>query len=229
MVCKRCGVGVVEQFQRVDSFERIALADDPADPNCGHYYIDLVYVVRSASGHRQENVVKRSPFLTIAEALKELWDIIGNLDEEGVAPSDADGKRLPVLLASYRPTQGLKDPLDPPDHRAEVGDRAEALPQRLPGSGRFVSVLSAFVQKRRDDDREDEDDECYDDDGDHGRGIAVPTVLARRALVPRPVELGPDPTERLEVLSQVRVADPLVDGEDLLHEAEDFPVLPLSS
>jgi hypothetical protein len=63
----------VEQFQRVDSFERITLADDPADPNCGHYQIDLVYVMRCpACSHRQENVVKRSPLLTLAEAQKEL-------------------------------------------------------------------------------------------------------------------------------------------------------------
>jgi hypothetical protein len=73
MVCKRCGNGAVEPFQRVDSFERISLADDPADPNCGHYYIDLVYAVRCpACGHRQEDVVARSPFLTLAETQKEL-------------------------------------------------------------------------------------------------------------------------------------------------------------
>ncbi len=73
MACKRCGNGAVDQFQRVDSFERISLADDPADPNCGHYYIDLVYVVRCpACAHRQENVVKRSPFLTLPDTQKEL-------------------------------------------------------------------------------------------------------------------------------------------------------------
>jgi hypothetical protein len=73
MVCKRCENGAVGQFQRVDSFERISLADDPADPNCGHYYIDLVSVARCrACGHRQEDVVKRSPFLTLAETCKEL-------------------------------------------------------------------------------------------------------------------------------------------------------------
>lgn len=73
MVCRRCGNGAGEQFHRVDSFERISLADDPADPNCGHYYIDMVHVVRCAScGHRQENVEKRSPFLTLREAQKEL-------------------------------------------------------------------------------------------------------------------------------------------------------------
>jgi len=73
MVCRRCGNGVGEQFRRVDSFERISLADDPGDPNCGHYYIDMVHVMRcSACSHRQEQVVKRSPFPTLAETQKEL-------------------------------------------------------------------------------------------------------------------------------------------------------------
>src|SRR3989441_3909262 len=54
VVCRRCGA---EQLRGVDSFERISLADDPADPNCGHYYVDMVHVVRCAAcGHRQENV-----------------------------------------------------------------------------------------------------------------------------------------------------------------------------
>lgn len=73
MVCRRCGTGAAEQFRRVDSFERISLADDPADPNCGHYYIDLIHVMRcSACGHRQEDAAKRSPFPTLKEAQKEL-------------------------------------------------------------------------------------------------------------------------------------------------------------
>lgn len=73
MACKRCGNGVAEQFRRVDSFERISLADDPADPNCGHYYIDMVYVMRcSVCGHRQEKVEKRSPFPSLKEAEKEM-------------------------------------------------------------------------------------------------------------------------------------------------------------
>lgn len=72
MPCKRCG-SQVAGLQRVDSFERISLADDPADANCGHYYIDLVYVMRCAScGHRQEQVPKRSPFPSLKETQKEL-------------------------------------------------------------------------------------------------------------------------------------------------------------
>ena len=73
MVCKRCGNGAVGQLDRIESFERISLADDPGDPNCGHYYIDMVHVMRcGACRHRQENVVKRSPFPTLSETLKEL-------------------------------------------------------------------------------------------------------------------------------------------------------------
>jgi hypothetical protein len=56
----------------VDSFERISLADDPADPNCGHYYIDVVYVMRCPCSHRQEQVVKQSPFPSLKEAQKEM-------------------------------------------------------------------------------------------------------------------------------------------------------------
>ncbi|HEU4384006.1 MAG TPA: hypothetical protein VFR85_10970 [Anaeromyxobacteraceae bacterium] len=76
MPCKRCGNRVAE-LRRVDSFERISLADDPADANCGHYYLDAVYVVGCPScGHRQEQVVKRSPFPTLNEALKELDSLV---------------------------------------------------------------------------------------------------------------------------------------------------------
>ena len=71
MVCRRCAGA--EQFRRVDSFERISLADDPADPNCGHFYIDMVYVMRcSTCGHRQESVEQRFPFSGLREAEKEL-------------------------------------------------------------------------------------------------------------------------------------------------------------
>ena len=76
MVCKRCGNGAVGQrdrLERIDSFERISLADDPGDPNCGHYYIDMVHVMRCATCcHRQENVAKRSPFPTLGETVREL-------------------------------------------------------------------------------------------------------------------------------------------------------------
>ena len=73
MPCKRCGNPAAATFQRVASFERISLADDPADANCGHYYLDAVYVMRCPScGHRQEQVTNRSPFLSLNEVQKEL-------------------------------------------------------------------------------------------------------------------------------------------------------------
>jgi DNA-directed RNA polymerase subunit RPC12/RpoP len=71
--CKRCGNQVEARAERVASFERISLADDPADPNVGHYYIDVVYVMRCPScGHRQEQVTKRSPFSSLSETQREL-------------------------------------------------------------------------------------------------------------------------------------------------------------
>ena len=71
VVCKRCGQA--DQFHRVDSFERITLADDPADPNCGHYYVETVCVMRcGACEHSQEATVKQWPFKTLREAQKEL-------------------------------------------------------------------------------------------------------------------------------------------------------------
>lgn len=71
MTCKRCGQA--DQFHRVDSFERITLADNPADPNCGHYYVETVCVMRcGACEHSQEAIVKQWPFKTLREAQKEL-------------------------------------------------------------------------------------------------------------------------------------------------------------
>lgn len=73
MPCKRCGNPAEATFMRVDSFERISLADDPVDANCGHYYLDSVHVMRCPScGHRQERVANRWPFLGLNEAQKEL-------------------------------------------------------------------------------------------------------------------------------------------------------------
>jgi len=73
VVCKRCGESGSERFHRVDSFERIALADDPADPNCGHYYVETVYVMRCGGcEHRQESIASRWPFKTLRDAQKEL-------------------------------------------------------------------------------------------------------------------------------------------------------------
>jgi hypothetical protein len=73
MICKRCGESGSDRFRRVESFERIAFADDPADPNCGHFYVETVYVMACAAcDHRQEAIAKRWPFKTLREAEKEL-------------------------------------------------------------------------------------------------------------------------------------------------------------
>ena len=70
--CKRCYQDE-QPLRRADSFDRIALADDPADPNCGHYYLEAVCVMQcSGCGHRQEQVSKRTPYVTLREAQKEI-------------------------------------------------------------------------------------------------------------------------------------------------------------
>ena len=70
--CKRCHRDE-QPLRRVDSFDRIALADDPGDPNCGHYYLETVYVMQcTGCGHRQEQVSKQTPYSTLREAQKEM-------------------------------------------------------------------------------------------------------------------------------------------------------------
>lgn len=70
--CKRCHRDT-PPLRRTDSFDRIALADDPADPNCGHYYLEAVYVVQCPGcGHCQEQVSKRTPHVTLREAQTEM-------------------------------------------------------------------------------------------------------------------------------------------------------------
>ena len=70
--CRRCHRDT-PRLVRADSFDRIALADDPADPNCGHYYLEAVYVMQCpACGHRQEQVSRRTPYVTLREAQKEM-------------------------------------------------------------------------------------------------------------------------------------------------------------
>jgi hypothetical protein len=69
---RRCGHHNLP-LRGADSFDRIALAGDPADPNCGHHYVEAVYVMRCpACGHRQELVARRTPYATLAEAQREL-------------------------------------------------------------------------------------------------------------------------------------------------------------
>jgi hypothetical protein len=70
--CKRCHRDD-RPLRRTDSFDRIALADDPADPNCGHYYLEAIFIMQCPGcGHRQEQVSKRTPYATLREAQKEM-------------------------------------------------------------------------------------------------------------------------------------------------------------
>ena len=70
--CKRCTLHD-SPLRRVDSFDRIALADDPADPNCGHYCLETVYVMQCPGcGHRQELISTRMPYMTLREAQTEM-------------------------------------------------------------------------------------------------------------------------------------------------------------
>ncbi len=70
--CKRCGRDD-RAPRRIDSFDRITLADDPADPNCGHFYLETVYVMQCPDcDHRQEWVSKRTPYVSLREAQKEM-------------------------------------------------------------------------------------------------------------------------------------------------------------
>jgi hypothetical protein len=53
--CKRCHRDT-PRLARADSFDRIALADDPADPNCGHYYLEAVCVMQCPAAPPAEQV-----------------------------------------------------------------------------------------------------------------------------------------------------------------------------
>lgn len=60
-------------FPRLDAFDRLRLADDPADPNCGHVYLETVYILQCPGcGHRQEHVRQRTPYPTLRQAQSEL-------------------------------------------------------------------------------------------------------------------------------------------------------------
>ena len=72
LCCKRCQRDD-PPLGRTESFDRIALADDPADPNCGHFYLETVYVMRCPGcGYRQEHVSRRTPYATLREAQTEM-------------------------------------------------------------------------------------------------------------------------------------------------------------
>jgi hypothetical protein len=60
-------------FDYVDLLERVHLADDPADPNVGHFYLESIHILRCpAGGNRQEHLHKRTPYATLREAQSQL-------------------------------------------------------------------------------------------------------------------------------------------------------------
>lgn len=67
--CRRDG----QPFRYVDLIDRVRLADDPADPNCGHVYLETVHIMQCpACGHRQERLHKRTPYPSLREAQSQL-------------------------------------------------------------------------------------------------------------------------------------------------------------
>lgn len=72
LLCLKCRRDK-QPFRHVDVIDRIRLADDPADPNCGHFYLETVHIMQCpACGHRQENLDKRTPYATLREAQSQL-------------------------------------------------------------------------------------------------------------------------------------------------------------
>jgi len=70
--CLRCREGS-RPFHYVDLLERVRLAEDPADPNVGHFYLESIHVMQCpACGHRQEHLDKRTPYATLREAQSQL-------------------------------------------------------------------------------------------------------------------------------------------------------------
>jgi hypothetical protein len=60
-------------FRYLEFLERIRLADDPADPNCGHFYLEAICIMECpACSHRQEYLSKRTPYQTLREAQSQL-------------------------------------------------------------------------------------------------------------------------------------------------------------
>jgi len=72
ILCLRCRQDS-ELLRYVDLLERIRLADDPADPNVGHFYLETAYIMQCpACNHRQEHLHKRTPYATLREAQSQL-------------------------------------------------------------------------------------------------------------------------------------------------------------
>lgn len=71
-ICKRCG-RMDSTIGSCESFDRITLADDPGDPNRGHFYLETVHVMRCPTcGHLQEMLARRTLYATLREAQKEM-------------------------------------------------------------------------------------------------------------------------------------------------------------
>ena len=63
--CRRDG----QSFRYLDLFERVRLADDPADPDVGHFCLETIHIMQCpACGHRQERLHRRTPYATLREA-----------------------------------------------------------------------------------------------------------------------------------------------------------------
>jgi hypothetical protein len=62
-----------QPFRYVDLLERVHLAEDPADPNVGHFYLETIHIMQCPGcGHRQERLHKRTPYATLREAQSQL-------------------------------------------------------------------------------------------------------------------------------------------------------------
>ena len=60
-------------FRYVDLFERVRLAEDPADPNVGHFYLETIHIMQCPGcGHHQELLHRRTPYATLREAQSQL-------------------------------------------------------------------------------------------------------------------------------------------------------------
>ena len=70
--CLKCG-RESQAFRLVDFLERIRLADDPADPDVGHFYLETIHIMQCpACAHRQERLDRRTPYATLREAQSQL-------------------------------------------------------------------------------------------------------------------------------------------------------------
>ncbi len=70
--CRKCRQQG-QPFRYLDVIDRIRLADDPADLNCGHFYLETVHVMQCpACGHAQEHLQVRTPYASLREAQSQL-------------------------------------------------------------------------------------------------------------------------------------------------------------